>query len=119
MARQNRKWKAVVDGKEYELSTYMAVVNRAIEATGMSLMDLMSDDGKFQYLVQGMIFAGLEDAGVTEISGEPLTYELIGRTGDILEVTKNTIELSRTLKPETQQTGAQSKNAPAEDPEKS
>ncbi len=113
MAR--RTFTASVAGICYEIPTTMAVLRAGEEASGASLIESVAEN-KMAAVLQGVLFAGLEALGVTEIGeGEdarPLSYEAVGELCDFAETTTNYMAFVTAMSPIS--SGERSKNASAE-----
>lgn len=114
-----RTFKAYVGGNTYEIPTTMAMLHAATEAAGICIHESLEDAGRDR-LVQGLCFVGMREAGITEVEGKPLTFELVGALCDFAETYANHIAFMQAMAPDVpapKASGkADSKNATAEAP---
>lgn len=99
MSEGLKTFRVCVDGTEYEIPATQEVFNKGLEASGVSLMDAFSGP-KFGFLLQGVIYAGLVVIGIKEISGQKLTYKLIGKVCNFAETQENTLAFALAMKPD-------------------
>lgn len=95
-----RTYDVTVAGVKYELPTTMDVMNAGEKASGASINDLFLENSISGYLIQGIIFAGLQSLGVSEIGGEALSYDAVGRVCSFSEAVTNRLALLAAITPD-------------------
>lgn len=108
---ERRSFVAVVDGKEYNIPTNMAILAEAEELSGASLMESLAEL-KMGRILQGVICAGLREAG------EDVSYEEAGALCDFAETKDNYMALMQALRPNVAKSSP-AKNAKGRKPKES
>ena len=108
-----KTYDVTVAGVKYELPTTMAVMN-SVETDSLSNnKDLFLENSISGYLIQGLIVAGLRALGVSEIGGEALTYDAVGRVCSFSEAVTNRLALLAAITPDEPADGVDEKNVTA------